>query len=81
MHERCDELLLIGREGYFYECRDKHFYEWLEKTGHQAVARKNSQSQCAIYGLKIFMDGGNVIEQLQWSEFGDFCQKMEGDHG
>ena len=37
---RCDELLLIGREGYFYECRDKHFYEWLEKTGHQAVAEK-----------------------------------------
>ena len=32
------DRLLIGREGYFYECRDKHFYEWLEKTGHQAVA-------------------------------------------
>ena len=54
MHERCDELLLIGREGYFYECRDKHFYEWLEKTGHQAVAEKFTKSMCHIR-LKIFM--------------------------
>lgn len=45
---RCDELLLIGREGYFYECRDKHFYEWLEKTGHQAVAEKFAKSMCHI---------------------------------
>lgn len=51
---RCDELLLIGREGYFYECRDKHFYEWLEKTGHQAVAEKFTKSMCHIR-LKIFM--------------------------
>lgn len=51
---RCDELLLIGREGYFYECRDKHFYEWLEKTGHQAVAEKITKSMCHIR-LKIFM--------------------------
>ena len=47
---RCDELLLIKRGRLFLRVRDKHFYEWLEKTGHQAVGRKNSQSQCAIYG-------------------------------
>ena len=73
---RCDELLLIGREGYFYECRDKHFYEWLEKTGHQAVAEKIHKVNVP-YTAKNIHGGGNVIEQLQWSEFGDFVRRWK----
>jgi len=73
---RCDELLLIGREGYFYECRDKHFYEWLEKTGHQAVAEKIRKVNVP-YTAKNIHGGGNVIEQLQWSEFGDFVRRWK----
>ena len=73
---RCDELLLIGREGYFYECRDKHFYEWLEKTGHQAVAEKIHKVNVP-YTTKNIHGGGNVIEQLQWSEFGDFVRRWK----
>ena len=73
---RCDELLLIGREGYFYEGRDKHFYEWLEKTGHQAVAEKIRKVNVP-YTAKNIHGGGNVIEQLQWSEFGDFVRRWK----
>ena len=73
---RCDELLLIGREGYFYECRDKHFYEWLEKTGYQAVAEKIHKVNVP-YTAKNIHGGGNVIEQLQWSEFGDFVRRWK----
>ena len=73
---RCDELLLIGREGYFYEGRDKHFYEWLEKTGHQAVAEKIHKVNVP-YTTKNIHGGGNVIEQLQWSEFGDFVRRWK----
>lgn len=73
---RCDELLLIGREGYFYECSDKHFYEWLEKTGHQAVAEKIRKVNVP-YTAKNIHGGGNVIEQLQWSEFGDFVRRWK----
>lgn len=76
MMSRCDELLLIGREGYFYECRDKHFYEWLEKTGHQAVAEKIRKVNVP-YTAKNIHGGGNVIEQLQWSEFGDFVRRWK----
>ena len=49
------------------------FYEWLEKTGHQAVAEKIRKVNVP-YTAKNIHGGGNVIEQLQWSEFGDLSE-------
>ena len=70
---RCDELLLIGREGYFYECRDKHFYEWLEKTGHQAVAEKIHKVNVP-YTAKNIHGGGNVMSSYSGSELVDLSE-------
>ena len=73
---RCDELLLICREGFFYECREGHFYQWLEKTGYSPLSEKIYRVSLP-YTAKSIHGGGNIVEQLQWSEFGDFVRRWE----
>ena len=71
----CEKVFLLGKEGFFYECRENQFYRWIEKTGEENL-REKIQRIFVPYSAKSIRGGGNVLEQLQWSEFGDFVRKF-----
>lgn len=71
--EQCSLVYLIGKEGYFYECRKIAFLEWLKKTGGDFLEEKIKEIFIP-YSAKTIRMGSNVIAQLKWSEFGDFVR-------
>ena len=78
--QRCNILYLLGKEEFFYQCQEQEFFQWLNKTGNEAVVDK-LQKICIPFTAKNLKGGGNVIEQLQWSEFGDFVRRYTNNQG
>ena len=71
--KRCNVLYLLGKEEFFYQCQEQAFSEWMKKSGNEDVVNK-IQKIYLPYTAKNLRGGGAVIEQLQWSEFGDFVR-------
>lgn len=69
------KLYCIGRGGSFYEARMKAFFEYLEKK-LEAETFENVQSIELPYPVKGIGNSTNILEQLRWSEFGDFVRSI-----
>ena len=76
----CDVMLMIGREGYYYQCRENAFLKWVR----EAQTADGMDRLCRVtvpYSARTIRPGGSVIEQLQWSEFGDFVRQYTAKIG
>lgn len=75
--ELCTAVFLIGREEFFFRSQEQAFREWVNRRGSEGLSEK-LQTVFIAYTAKYIKGGGNTIEQLQWSEFGDFVRKYAG---
>ncbi len=78
--KRCDAIYLLGKEEFFYKCQEEAFLEGMKKSGNEDVIEK-IQKAYLPYAAKNLRGGGTVIEQLQWSEFGDFVRSYINQQG
>ena len=69
----CQMTYCLMREGYFYRCQLEEFLDYARKAGEEEMEEK-LQIVCLPYSAKRLRGGGNLIEQLNWSEFGDFVR-------
>lgn len=73
---RCDELLLIGRKVIFTSAGTSIFMSGWKRQDIRQWQKKIHKVNVP-YTAKNIHGGGNVIEQLQWSEFGDFVRRWK----
>lgn len=71
----CTKLYCLSKTGYFFESRMRQFFNYLEKTAKKEVLER-IETLVIPYQAKTVCGGGNLLEQLNWSEFGDFVRKV-----
>ena len=69
----CSHIFCLMKDGFFYQCQLKEFLEYAQKMGEEALLQKMEIIEFP-YSAKWIKGGTNLIEQLNWSEFGDFVR-------
>lgn len=73
MLEACTSVYCPTKRGFFFECRQKHFLEYLDKScGMELCERMHFVN--LPYSAKHIRGGSDVYKQLLWSEFGDYVR-------
>ncbi len=74
----CSTVYAPVKEGYFYECQKESFLSYLTKAGAEEL--KNAVQFLDLpFSARGIRFGGDVLEQLAWSEFGDYVRTyLEG---
>ena len=76
--ELCTLVHCIGKNGYYFECQMEEFSDYLKRTMTESFFERFRIVDLP-FQAKWIHGGGNLIEQLGWSEFGDFVREyMEG---
>ncbi len=73
MLDCCHRIFCLTREGFFYQCQLKQFQEYV-KSGMPEL-EKRLEIVNLPFQAKWIHGGGNLMEQLKWSEFGDFVRR------
>ncbi len=74
----CSTVYAPVKEGYFYECQKESFLSYLTKAGAEEL-RNAVQFLDLPFSARGIRFGGDVLEQLAWSEFGDYVRTyLEG---
>ncbi len=68
----CSKLYCLGRKGYLFEAQMRQFLAYLEKVVDAAFLERIRKIE--LPGQKVICGGANLLEQLEWSEFGDFVR-------
>ena len=71
---QCSTLLCLSKSGYLFESQTKQFFSYLEKMIDEAFLER-IQMIPIPYNAKSVHGGVNLLEQLNWSEFGDFVRE------
>ena len=79
MLEECSNCYCLGKAGYFYEGQMEEFLNYLEKAGKRDL-RERMHWIDLPFSAKNLRGGVNILEQLLWSEFGDYVRNyLSGD--
>ena len=79
MLEECSSCYCLGKTGYFYESQLEEFLNYLEKAGKGDLLERIHMIDLP-FSAKNLRDGTNILEQLLWSEFGDYVRNyLSGD--
>lgn len=73
MLKTCSSVYCLLKTGYFYEGQIKEFFCYLDKKEHGKLQEKLHRVELP-FSAKGLRGGGNVLEQLLWSEFGDYMR-------
>lgn len=77
--EECSSIYCPAKEGYFYECQKAEFVHYLEQVKPDGMSER-LQFVNLPFTAKGIRGGGNMLEQLVWSEFGDYIRDyLAGD--
>ena len=77
--EECSSIYCPVKEGYFYECQKTEFVHYLEQVKPDGMSER-LQFVNLPFTAKGIRGGGNMLEQLVWSEFGDYIRDyLAGD--
>lgn len=77
--DSCSSCYCPVKKGYFYEGQMEEFFRYLEKA-EKTRLRERLQLVELPFSAKGIRGGGNVLEQLLWSEFGDYVRNfLSGD--
>lgn len=71
--EECSSIYCPVKEGYFYECQKAEFVHYLEQVKPDGMSER-LQFVNLPFTAKGIRGGGNMLEQLVWSEFGDYIR-------
>lgn len=70
---KCDRIYCLCKRGYLFEIQERQFFEYLEKAVDTAFPERVRRVE--IPGqTKISCGGMNLLEQLNWGEFGDLVR-------
>lgn len=79
MLEECSSCYCLGKTGHFYEGQMEEFFDYLQKAGKGELQERVHMVNLP-FSAKGLRGGGNVLEQLLWSEFGDYVRSyLSGD--
>lgn len=71
----CDRIFCLGKRGYLFETQLRQFFAYLEKAVDTAFLERIRQVE--IPGqAKVICGGVNLLEQLDWGDFGDFVRSV-----
>ena len=74
----CKYVYCIEKSGYYFQRRMEEFVNYLKKATEEAFFER-FQTLELPFQAKWIRGGGNLLEQLGWSEFGDYVRKfLEG---
>lgn len=77
--DSCSSCYCPVKKGYFYEGKTEEFFRYLEKADKQDL-RQRLQMVELPFSAKGIRGGGKMLEQLLWSEFGDYVRSfLSGD--
>ena len=77
--EECSSIYCPIKEGYFYECQKAEFIHYLEQEKPDGIPER-LQFVNLPFTAKGIRGGGNMLDQLIWSEFGDYIRDfLAGD--
>ena len=69
----CSKLYCLGKMGYLFEAQIRQFLSYLEKVVDEAFLERINRIELPGQ-VKVTCGGTNLLEQLDWSEFGDFVR-------
>lgn len=71
----CGKIYCLGKKGYLFEAQMGQFFTYLERAVDVAFLERIRQVE--IPGqAKVICGGANLMEQLDWGEFGDFVRNV-----
>lgn len=73
MLDCCQRIYCLMKEGFFYQYQMNQFLEYLRCDS--SGLEKKAQVVSLPFQAKWMHGGGNLMEQLKWSEFGDFVRR------
>ena len=73
---QCSKIYCLTKKGYYYEMQRKQFMDYLEKLVDTAFLERLISVELP-YQAKVITGGLNLLEQLDWSEFGA-CVRQKG---
>lgn len=73
MLERCGSVYCLVKAGFFYECQEKQFLEYLERVSAEELTERITRVELP-FSAKHIRGGNSVSKQLLWSEFGDYVR-------
>lgn len=72
---RCDRIYCLEKRGYLHEAQIRQFFSYLERAVDAAFLERIRQVE--IPGqAKVICGGVNLLEQLDWGDFGDFVRSV-----
>lgn len=73
MLEVCSSIYCPIKSGYFFQCQVHRFLEYLEQMSDQDLKERLHLLDIP-YSAKRIRAGGDILNQLIWSEFGDYVR-------
>lgn len=71
----CDRIYCLGKKGYLFETQMRQFFTYLERAVDEAFLERVRKME--IPGqAKVICGGINLLEQLDWGDFGDFVRSV-----
>ena len=69
----CDRVFCLEKRGYLFETRTRQFFSYIERAVEEGFVERVHRLE--IPGqAKIICGGMNLLEQLDWGDFGDFVR-------
>lgn len=69
----CSKIYCLGKKGYLFEVQMRQFFAYLEKAIDAAFLERIRQVEVPGQA-KVICGGINLLEQLDWGDFGDFVR-------
>ena len=70
----CSKIYCLGKKGYLYEVQMRQFLTYLERAVDETFLERMEQVELSSQ-MKVVCGGISLLEQLDWSEFGDFVRR------
>ena len=71
----CDRIFCLEKRGYLFETRSRQFFSYLERVVDEAFVERIHRLE--IPGqAKVICGGMNLLEQLDWGDFGDYVRSF-----
>ena len=71
----CAKIYCLIKKGYYYDVQQEQFLSFLEKSVDAAFEERMIMLELP-YLAKVISGRANLLEQLDWSEFGDFVRQI-----
>ncbi len=69
----CNKIYCLGKKGYLFEVQTTQFFTYMEKLADGVLTERIEVIEIP-YQPKIVFGGSQLLERLNWSEFGDFVR-------